>query len=210
MSRRHRREQQSWPRAQPRPLRPVDHWRNARTAAIALRPPTSVRAVLDHLVETQALNRHWKLPRIRLGYGKHSTKERAWDERRRAQVAAEVGVRRLVQLPRPQADGFAEKLGCSRRTVIRAMHWLRRHELVWVYHELGTHRVRDRFGVEHEVGRGGCLPGGIGAAATWTPVLAQPEPEAPPPPDPDPDPPTGTRRPLASYLGADPRRSRGP
>jgi hypothetical protein len=197
-------------------LRPVDHWRNVRTAARGMSAPMSVLAVLDHLVETQALNRHWRLPRIRLGYGRHSEKERAWDYRRRVQVAQERGERRLVQLPRPQRDGFAEILGCNRRTVIRAMHWLVGRTLVQIHHEHGSRPLADRNGVEHMVGRGGCLPGGVGCAATWSPATTAGESEraapdvAPIAPEPEPAP-RQDRPPLSSFLGSDPRgRNRGP
>lgn len=172
----------------------------------------SVVAVLDHLVETQALNRHWKVPRIRLGYGRHSEKERAWDYRRRAQVAQERGQRRLIQLPRPQQDGFAEVLGCNRRTVIRAMHWLVDRALVRIHHENGARPLTYRNGTEHLVARGGCLKGGVGCAATWTPVIAaEPDREPPlPAPESPPPAPRADRPLLASLLGPDPRRTRGP
>lgn len=194
----------------------MDWWRAVRTALGGMHAPMSVRAVVDWLVETQAVNRHWKLPRIRISYGRHSEKERAWDQRRREQLAQERGRgfrRRLVQLPRPERDGLAEEVGCSRRTVIRAMRWLLAHGLVMIHHENGTHFVPARIGgVEHEIGRGGCLRGGVGCAATWSPAVAgAPNPEAgPPEPGPPPEPVPMPRRPLSAFLGPDPRRTRGP
>lgn len=178
--------------------------------------PSGVLVVLNHLVETQSINSHWPLPRIRLGYGAHSDKERAWDRQRRAQIAAERGRPRLVEMPRQERPGFAEHTGISRRTVIRAMHWLVDRDLVRIHHELGTHPVPDRFGVEHEIGRGGCLPGGIGCAATWLP-FGIPAPASPePPPDPgtqppvQPDPATPGGRMAAQYLARGRPGPRGP
>lgn len=177
-----------------RKQRPHEMWRAVRNRAKGMRAPASVLVVLDHLVETQALAPHLPLARIRLGYGRHSEKERAWDRRRRAQVAEEVGARRLVQLPKDERDGFAERTGISRRTVIRAAVWLRGRSLVHIFHELGVHSVPDRYGTEHEMGRGGCLPGGKGCAATWLPGVPPPPPA---PPEPEPEPPSRPREKIA-------------
>lgn len=209
MSSKHRKRDPS------KPPRPHQVWRQIRSRARDMGAPAGVLVVLNHLVETQALNPHWRLPRIRLGYGRHSEKERAWDRQRRAQIAAERGRPRLVEMPRQEQPGFAENTGLSRRTVIRAKAWLVGRQLVQIHHELGTHLVPDRFGVEHEIGRGGCLPGGIGCAATWLPY-GLPGPPAPvPPPDPGAPPPgpdttTPAGRMAAEYLARGRPGPRGP
>lgn len=142
-----------------------------------MRPPQSVRVVLDQLVETQALNSHWRLPRIRVGYGQHSEKEREWDHRAREQLVDEgVHRRHLVQLPAQQRDGLAELCGMSRRTAIRAGRWLAQRGLVHLYHEHGVHPPGHRLA---GIGKGGCIAGGAGAATEWRPGVAS-APEPPP------------------------------
>lgn len=201
------------------PKRPHHFWREIRSRALALRAPHSVVLILDWLIAKQATDlKAMKLPRIRVGYGRHSAKERAWDAQRRAKVARECGIRRLVQLPPVQRDGLAELVGLSRRQAIRVGRWLQSRGLIHIHHELGTHPVRDHYGVEHQVGRGGCLPGGVGCAAEWRagvdvqPDEPEPEPEAPLPG------PTGAESGRARYEAARerlrqrhrPERARGP
>lgn len=169
-----------------------------RAEAVRLRAPQSVLRVLDHHVEIAALNRHWKPDAgIRIGYGRHSPKEREWDQRRRGQLIDEgLPKRRLIQLPNPGRDGLAEKQGMWRQTAILAGHWLAARHLVRRSYTQdvngktygGTHPVPVRksgphAGVEHEMGRGGCLPGGIGLAVEWFPIPpGTPAPAPPPPP----------------------------
>jgi hypothetical protein len=180
-------------------------WRAVRVRARQQHAPPSVLVVLDFIVEFFALNRAISKPHLRQGYGRHSEKERAWDRRRRSEVEEEG--RRLVPLPQPQRDGFAEKTGLARRTIMRDKAWLVAAGLVHVHHEGGMHSVRDRHGNEHWIGRGGCSAGGVGVAAEWRPGV-QPPPPSDPPPDPPSPAPAAPRPPLAQLIG--PRPQRGP
>jgi len=162
--------------------------------------PKSVRVVLDHIVETLSLNKNWKA--MKLGYGRHSERERAWDHRRRQELLDDAVLRRrdLIDLPDPEQEGFAERCDLARRTVIRVGEWLAKRGLAHIVHEHGRHEVPDKYGTMHMVGRGGCLPGGKGAAGVWLPGAA-PEPADPPSQDPDEElPPSGPRRPLGELL----------
>lgn len=191
-----------------------------------MRAPKSVLLVLDWLVETQAINRHWKLPRIRVGNGHHSAAERRWDQHRRDQVAEDLGAHRLVRLPQDEKQGLAELIGVSRRTVIRAKAWLVDRGLVHVHHANGVRPLSYPYGYvgrhnrtafagirTHVVPRGGCLAGGVGCASEW---IAGAEPSAPEPPysPPEPGPGRPPRRPLGE-IAAEQRppvhyRPRGP
>jgi hypothetical protein len=180
-------------------------WRAVRSRALGMRPPQCVVVVLNYLVEKQALNSHWQMPRIRIGYGRHSEKERAWDHRRREQLIEEGAARRhLVQLPTRQQDGIAEICGMSRRSAIRAGRWLVARKLVYLFHEHGLHPIGHKF---EGIGRGGCIAGGVGAATEWR-AGAAPGPESEPEPEPEPKPAPG-RRPLRE-IDAEARAGRPP
>lgn len=209
MSRRHRKDEpwQHAPGAQQQPKRPHQRWRDVRKQAMGCGAPKSVRVVLDHIVETLALNPTWKV--IKLGYGRHSERERAWDHRRRGELLAQAVVRRrdLVQLPDPEKEGFAERCDMSRRTVIRAGRWLVARGLAHIFHEHGHNEVPDKYGTLHQIGRGGCVPGGKGCAGVWLPGSAPP-PGADPPPELDPSP-APTNRPSYGDLLAQQRAANG-
>lgn len=178
-----------WPSKPPRPL---DQWRHVRTQARALGAPPTVLLVLDWMCEFFALNKHLQEPVCRIGYGRHSEAERRWDRRRRRQLVEEgLARRRLIQIPNPEREGLAEKIGICRRSPIRVGQWLALHQLARVRHldaagKLHMHPVPVRRSGPHaereiQMGRGGCKAGGIGLAGEWVPWSFSPPGPAPAP-----------------------------